>query len=167
MQPPNPTSESCNQFFGRWRLTTSGVVYVGLCIVITLVIRAVQSLFKAWALKHNDVPTEYQLDPRERSYWTLYRQHFFGFSLGKNSDLWLPTLIGLAELIAYPVLLAVGQTVIIGAWIAFKTAGAWTGWRTSGTAFNRFLLFSLLNVIVAYFLSAHFIRAVPCSVGKP
>jgi hypothetical protein len=166
MEPLKSTDAPCNQLIGRWQLTTSWYHYVGVCLAITITIRALQSLFKAWAFKYGDVPDDYKIGLTEnpKSYLSLYRECFFSLSLGKNSDLWLPTLIGLGELLTYPVLLVLGQTVVIGAWLAFKTAGAWTGWRTSGTAFNRFLFFSLLNVLLAYVLATHFVQAVPCPV---
>ena len=73
----------------------------------------------------------------------------------------LPTMIGLIELAAYPILMVIGQMVVIGAWLGIKTAGGWMGWQTSRTAFNRFLLFNLVNILVAFALT-HFVRYLPC-----
>src|SRR5712664_4077774 len=129
MEPLKSTDAICNQLIGTWQLTTSRFRYVGVCVAITIIIRAFQSLFKAWAFKYDDVPDGYKISLAEnqKEYWSIYRKCFFSFSLGKNSDLWLPTLIGICELLVYPVFLVLGQTVVIGAWLVFKTAGSWTG----------------------------------------
>lgn len=64
---------------------------------------------------------------------------------------------------AYPLLLVLGKVEIIGAWIGIKTAGGWMGWQASRTSFNRFLLFNLLNLSVAYLLLSLFVERLICS----
>jgi hypothetical protein len=155
----NAASAFCNPVLGRWHIS-SWCHYIFLCIGITVLVRAVQSLFKAWAFTHDDVPNKQRVT--EKAYWPVWWKNFLGFRFGRNNDLWLPTLVGLAELIAYPILIVTGQGLIIGGWLGLKTAGAWGGWKTSGTAYNRFLLFNLVNLFVAYLWLAHFVQYVPC-----
>jgi hypothetical protein len=154
----------CNQLIGRWQLTIAWYWYLLICFGITVFARAFQSLFKAQALMYQAAGEGYKLSEVEKSqgYWHLYGRIFFGFWFGEHSDLLLPTLIGFIELAAYPVLFVIGQYLFIGAWLGIKTAGSWTGWRKSPTAYNRFLVFNLLNLIVAYFLLTRFVLYTPC-----
>jgi hypothetical protein len=153
---------SCNQLIGRWHIN-QWECYLLVCFVGAIALRPLQGLFKAWALKYDDVPCEQKNSHQgnDKGYWRIYLKHVKGFALGKSSDLWLPTIIGFIELAVYPILLALGQIVIVGAWMGIKTAGAWSGWKTSTTAFNRFLLFNILNLLIAYFL-ARLVQKVPC-----
>jgi hypothetical protein len=63
---------------------------------------------------------------------------------------------------AYPVLLVLGQFVLIGGWLGIKTAGAWMGWKASRTSFNRFLLFNLLALLLSYFWLSNYIELLLC-----
>ena len=163
VEPPKSADVFCNPIIGRWHISGLGC-YLLVCLVATIALRLFQGLYKAWSCKYGDVLSRQKSDEglRSKGYWYIYWRHVRGFALGKNSDLLLPTTIGFIELAAYPVLLAVGQFPVIGAWIVIKTAGGWGGWKTSTTAFNRFLLFSLLNILVAYFCLERFVQYVPC-----
>lgn len=141
----------CSNSTGRFRLNTSWCCYLILCLGITVLSRVLQSTLKAHAFKYegksgDSKPTE--AEARER-YWRIYWQYFLSFKFKKHSDLLLPTVIGFIELVSYPILFVIGQYVFIGAWLGIKTAGSWKGWQTSPTGYNRFLLFNLLNLLVA------------------
>ena len=85
-----------------------------------------------------------------------------GFNKHKeHSDLWIPTAIGFLELVFYPVLIGIGYFVVVGAWIGIKTAGSWMGYSKSRTSFNRFLLFTVLTLLVACVLSL-FVEPIKC-----
>ena len=75
---------------------------------------------------------------------------------------WLSQWIGIIELAAYPVLLILGQILIIGRWIGIKTEGGWMGWQASRTSFNRLLVFNLLNLAVSYFWLFHYVQKLFC-----
>lgn len=75
--------------------------------------------------------------------------------------MWIPTAIGFFELAVYPILLTLGNYGIIGAWIGIKTAGGWTGYSQSRTSFNRFLLFNVITLLVAFWLSP-FVERLNC-----
>jgi hypothetical protein len=154
----------CNQLIGRWQLTIPLYQFLLICLGISILVRALQSLYKAQALMYDAEGEGYKLSDEEKSksYWHLYGKIFWSFGFKKHSDLLLPTLIGLIELAAYPVLFVIGQYLFIGAWLGIKTAGSWTGWRKSPTAYNRFLLFNLLNLLIAYFLLKRFVCYIPC-----
>jgi hypothetical protein len=163
MEPTKSTEVFCNPILGRWHIS-SWTCYLLMCAAISVVVRAFHSLCRAWAYKHGDVPKS---DPDKiEGYWLIFWKCFIGFTFKRENDLWLPTFIGFAELAAYPVLLVAWQILIIGAWLGIKTAGAWRGWQTSRTSYNRFLFFNLVNLFIAYFLLARFVSYIPCP-GHP
>jgi hypothetical protein len=122
------------------------------------------SLLRARAVQKGDFPHD---KGREQAiikdYWKAFGYCFWGYNdFREHSDLWIPAGIGVIELAAYPVLLILGQVVIIGGWIGIKTAGGWMGWHASRTSFNRFLLFNLLNLLVSYFWLSHYVQRLNC-----
>jgi hypothetical protein len=162
--PPKSTNAFCNPVLGRYQLQVSCLRYFVTCLVITILVRALQSFFKAQAFKYesDSGDSKGSLSEVAKPYWSLWWKFFTGFKLEKHSDLFLPTFIGWAELAAYPVLFVLGQYLFIGAWLGIKTAGSWKGWQTSGTAYNRFLLFNLLNLGAAYFFLTPYVERIPC-----
>jgi hypothetical protein len=161
---PVPTTNFWNPVIGRFGLNASWCCYLLVCVGFTVFFRALQSLLKAqsfkFEIKNGDCePTDLE---RQQPYWRIYRQQFLSFKFKKHSDLFLPTVIGFVELVAYPILFVIGQYIFIGAWLGIKTAGSWKGWQTSPTAYNRFLLFNLFNLLVAYIFLTRFIYRVPC-----
>jgi hypothetical protein len=93
------------------------------------------------------------------SWWKRWWAAFwtFGYEPGIN-DMWLPFLIGVVELSAYPVLFCLGRMEIVGGWLVIKTAGQWSAWGRSRTAFNRFLFGNLCSLGLAYFVLARFVE---------
>ncbi len=73
--------------------------------------------------------------------------------LKEHDDLWIPFYIGLGELLAFPILMRLKFYALIGGWIAIKSAGSWGGWRTSRTSFTRFLLATILILLISYGLA--------------
>jgi hypothetical protein len=154
----------CNPIIGRFQLDTSWCCYLLRCLVITVFVRGFQSLLKAQSFKYetrsgDSEPTD---EERQQPYRQICWQFFLSFKFKRHSDLFLPTVIGLIELVVYPILFVIGQYIFIGAWLGIKTAGSWKGWQTSPTAYNRFLLFNLLNLLVAYIFLTQFVHRVPC-----
>jgi hypothetical protein len=149
MDLPAPFS---NAIVGRYEIDKLGL-YLVYCCLMTIGLRFLQSLFKAWAFIHHDVPSIYKIRAiRKLDFLCIWWKHVLGFPMGINNDLWLPTILGFFELAAYPAFIATGQFTVIGVWIGIKTAGSWHGWRTSATAFNRFLAFNPLNLVLGYFV---------------
>ena len=133
-----------------------------------LISRVLASVIRARAMVVGDYPDVHERD----DHWTLrtaFRVCFGGFSGDKrHHDLWIPTMIVTIEFLAYPILMAGGFYVAVGGWLALKTSGQWAGWRTSRTAFNRFLLLSLLQLAYAFFVLMRFVVKLPqihASVG--
>jgi hypothetical protein len=68
-------------------------------------------------------------------------------------DWWLPFIIGLLELTAYPYFIASGDLKPIGGWIALKTVAQWREWTKSRSNYQRFLIGNALVIAAAVFLT--------------
>ena len=122
--------------------------------IITLIIRAILTFFKALAINNgeaDDAEKEEEKKWKHKGFKEIFKHSFL--SSGKDiriDDYWLPAIIGYFELIVFPLLMAKGWIVGIGAWIAIKTASSWGGWQKTRTAYNRFLLGNILSLSAAY-----------------
>lgn len=128
-------------------------LYFGSCFLFALVIRIVNSVFKAGSIVKED-------EPKCDGYTSKgFRKEFF-YALGGMHrpyfDLGLPFLIGFAELMAYPFLFKTAHTEVIGGWLLIRAAAGWSGWSKSRTSYYRFLLSSLMTVFFAYFWLSRF-----------
>jgi hypothetical protein len=157
-----PTTIPCDPLQSGWQFapSVSKARYFFLCLVFALVLRLLHSAWRAFAVTRGDFP-----DAKEsniKKWGEAFKLCLGGFNKFKeHSDLFLPTVIGFFELASYPVLLALGQYSIIGGWVLIKTAGSWTGYKKSRTSFNRFLVFNILTLLLAYWLS-YYVKRLPC-----
>ena len=85
-------------------------------------------------------------------WWKAFRG--FGFT---GLDHWMVGILGLLELIAYPVLMFADKWSFIGAWLGFKTISQWNRWGTDRNSFVRFLIGNILVLIAAYFILGRYI----------
>ena len=119
----------------------------------SLAIRLVQCYFRAvmpkGEVKEDDGWKEKKF--RER-YWIAFKGWDF-----KSGDRWLPYIVGVAELLAYPILFHFEQVTVIGGWIALKTAGNWAVWQERRHSFYSFLLGNILIIFASYFFMTKFI----------
>jgi hypothetical protein len=140
-------------FNSGWRITIPAGRYFLYCTLATLIARAVLSIFKALAIGVSEhLDQEQDGGDAQQSFRYRYWIAIAGFAGHKNiRDYWLPAIIGFCEAVSYPLLIFLNQGVIIGGWIAIKTAGQWKTWQTSRTAFNRFLVGNLLIVALSFF----------------
>jgi hypothetical protein len=154
------TSAPCDPLHDGWQFAPwpSKPRYFLFCVIFALLLRLLHSAWRAFAVERGDFP-----DAKESN--TKKWPEAFKLCLGgvnkfkEHSDLWIPTFIGFLELAIYPVLLVLGQYTIVGGWILIKTAGSWTGYKESRTSFNRFLLFNIFALLLAYWLSYYIQRA--------
>lgn len=151
----------CNPLLYGWELNVSRLEYVLLCLLLALVIRVAHSLVRALAIVKGDYPgSKVQNIPKDwrTGFWWCLN----GFNDHKeHRDLWIPTVLGFLELSIYPILLSLQYYAVIGAWVGIKTAGSWMGYSKSRTSFNRFLLFTVLSLLLACVLML-FIDRVKC-----
>jgi len=68
-----------------------------------------------------------------------------------------PYWLGVAELAAYPVLLATDNAEYIGAWLVFKTLPLWGVWSKQRSSYNRFLVGNALVLILSYGVARSFL----------
>ena len=152
----------CNPLLYGRKLNISWWGYLSLCVLLALAVRVAHSFIRALAIVRADYPganaKNKPEDLRTGFWWCL-----IGFNKHKeHSDLWIPTVLGFLELAIYPILLSIGYYAVIGAWVGIKTAGSWMGYSKSRTSFNRFLLFTVLSVLLACVLLL-FVDRVKCA----
>jgi hypothetical protein len=141
-----------------WTLSVPTWCYLFQCAVSTVLIRIFIFLFRARAVVIGDFPSSDKEPGKGWTFWRAYWECFKGFGgIPAHADLWLNALIGFFDLAAYPVLFKNGRLDVIGAWLAVRTAGAWGGWQSSRTSFNRFLLSNLLELFISYFWLSRYV----------
>lgn len=145
-----------------WKLTISTSEYLFYCLIATVSIRAFLAIFRAFAIgsgEHledsvegaSNISQSGEVDISQCKFRYRWLISFAGFAGHKNiRDYWLSTVIGFSEAVCYPVIIFLNQPVIIGGWLAIKTAGQWRVWGKSRTAFNRFLVGNLLVLGLSY-----------------
>jgi len=134
----------------------------------TIIIRFILCYFKAIAVKQGeaDYINEYSKDgeilkeiksfkkePLKDIFWSLFRSNKNDIHI---DDYFLSTIVGIAELFAFPVLIARGKWHFIGYWLLIKTATQWGVWQKSRTAYNRFLFGNILSLFFSYILYSFF-----------
>jgi hypothetical protein len=121
-------------------------VGLGTVLVLQVVIRAFLTLLRT--LEHHPAG----------AFWIDYRRDFLGFHPDKNrADYWFPSILGLLELISYPVLMVTGAWTVIGAWIGFKTFAQLEAWKKDRNSFNRYLIGNALVVILSLLCLTQFV----------
>lgn len=158
---PQMTASDIINKFGTFDLC----VYIILIFVLVLIIRVVQSFFKAFAIRHGEADeTRKENEERGNDHnpklfsqeynWFEAFYHSFLSNAGhsKIDDYWIPSVIGAIELFVFPFLMVEGAWQIIGAWLVIKTASIWAKWNNLRTPYNRFLLGNLLVLVSSLFL---------------
>lgn len=100
-------------------------------------------------------------------YWPEKTKYSFkhicrGYGAGNEvDDYLLPAIVGLLELLVYPVLLAAGKPEYIGAWLGFKVVPKLGLWSAQRETYQRFLIGNALTIISSYVLQVCF-YSFPC-----
>ena len=126
-------------------------------------VRTVMSAISSLQLVRNDVPAR----PFDYFLWGFRKCWIGWFPTGKyreQSDMHVPAITGLLELLFYPLLLAangltVDGTTVIGAWIAFKAVAQANRWKDDRFSFHRFLLGNAMVVIFSVGISIFTVKA--------
>jgi hypothetical protein len=138
-----------------WELTIPVWHYLMICLIGTFVVRVVLTNFKASSI----VKGEY-VNIQISNYFEAYYKSFIGFGTTDKdvNDHLLTLIIGFAELAAYPLLIFLNQPLVIGGWIAVKTAGQWGYWDKNRTAFNRYLFGNIMVIAISFLWLAQFFK---------
>jgi hypothetical protein len=81
----------------------------------------------------------------------------WGFNVGvSENDYFQPFIVGLLELLVYPVLLAAGHPQYVGAWLGLKVVPKLGAWSTNRATYQRFLIGNALVIVFSYFLQLWF-----------
>ena len=157
---PNKEMINLNVSFGWYLLWGIG---------LSLIVRLILCFWRAWMPK-TAVGEEREEGVKEEDkewYGTNYCKRWlislkgfgepFRIDVRNEGDYWLPYLVGVAELLAYPILFRFDQVGVIGGWIALKTVGNWGVWRKRRNSFYNFLWGNILTIGFSYFLMIRFI----------
>jgi hypothetical protein len=129
------------------------VVFYG--IGIRLFISLLREYELRWSATYDFDEEEKPRPPTLPEVW--WRSWFQGFLSTHESalvrDWWLPFIVGLLELAAYPYFIAKGDWKVIGGWIALKTASQWGQWSKSRSHYQRFLIGNALVIAASVFLA--------------
>jgi len=158
-------TDSSLQIMGAWEIHHY-VCYIAVAVLLAIAMRLLMAYFRALAVVRRDYP---EAGPENMIYgrWLAFQEIVWSRTLMKeHADLWLPFLIGLAEFLAYPILIRLDAYVLIGGWLAIKSAGNWGGWRISRTSYNRFLVANISNVFISYWLAHLFVEKTACGLGS-
>jgi hypothetical protein len=124
--------------------------YIIFAILFALFIRFLLCIFKT--LAHKKGETDLNEEKGNDAFWTLFLKSFFSNSrLVEVDDYFLPTLIGVSELIIIPILFEGGQINILAGWLGLKALGEW-GTKNKRTAYNRFIFGNILSLTFSYIL---------------
>ncbi len=91
---------------------------------------------------------------KQVAFWASVGRGFVGLSPSpgkeaQKSDFLSPFLVGLLELLSFPVLMAGTHWSYIGWWLGFKTAAQYKHWTTERAVFNRYLVGNALVLVLA------------------
>ena len=113
--------------------------YLLYCFLGSLILRVFLCLFKARGIQRGEHIRCSEKNKYEK-YWAAFWVAFKGIGGGRIEDLWLPYLLGVSELAAYPVLLASDRIEIIAGWLVLKVAGRGVFGGTQGRPLTDFCL---------------------------
>ncbi len=130
---------------------TPSVIFYLWVFVLSLVVRAVISVFKAWMLaiseKLNGCPF--------KNFWDVFLDKNILIKI-KEKDYFLPFLIGFLEMSFCPYLMSIQRWDAIGAWLSLKTVAQFTRWGKDRNVFQRFLLGNILILLFSFFILSRF-----------
>jgi hypothetical protein len=137
-------------------LPQNGYVYLFVTIIIALAIRVLNSVFK---VLEDDTSDDLKVKEFVTSHGSFANRVWIAFRGFKdvNPDFWYNTLLGILELLVYPVLIYSQHFDVIGWWFGIKTISQWKVWSEKRFAFNRFLLINACVLFISYFLAVRFI----------
>jgi hypothetical protein len=145
--------------FSHWDVPNV-CLFVVVALLISVAIRALTSAMRAWEL--------YERAGRREAYGRLFfcglvgkfPQEFAqntGRAENQAADIWTgqsdflyPFILGLMELLCYPILMRAGAWTVVGAWLAFKTVVHWSSWAKNRNPFNRYLIGNALVVVASF-----------------
>jgi hypothetical protein len=137
-------------------LPQNGYGYLLVTINIALALRVLNSVFKVLEDGTSDDLRVKEFVTSHGSFANRVWIAFLGFK-DINPDFWYNTLLGVLELLAYPVLIYSQHFDVIGWWFGIKTISQWKVWSEKRFAFNRFLLINAFVLFISFFLAERFI----------
>ena len=141
----------------NWDFSCPPWAFVGLVLAASLGTRILLSGLRAVMLTYDiyDKLSGLQFKRSFRCSFTgFFPKGFFpGETEHKRSEYGFVFLLGTLELLVYPILIASGAWLVIGAWISLKSLAQWNVWTTHRAIFNLFLIGNALNVILSSYIA--------------
>lgn len=143
---PNETISLAGSWcFAGWG---SAAGYFGLAFLAALAIRFVLAILKGLEA----LPGAWD------DFLCAWKGAFGGFSPRESHrDHWVPFVLGFLEISVFPFLVRKDAWTFVAAWIAFKTVAQWDQWKVNRSAFNRFLIGTILTVAASVLLAWGFL----------
>lgn len=130
----DPSGSPTLTLLDRWHLAPT---YFPRAIALSFLIRLALALMRATERKQGE-------------YFKAVAALFLGREHGPLvKDYWQPFILGMIEILTYPVLLRTDNLHIIGAWIGLKTIAQWKEWSLNRAHFNRFLIGNAMVIIAS------------------
>jgi hypothetical protein len=142
----------------NWSVENSAAYWAEV-ILFGLLIRLFLAALSGWRFAHQIGLLRIRTFFRET--WRKFCGFYDPSGDTQKIDYWYNFILGLFELAAYPILIALEAWPVIGAWISLKTIAQWSVWTSDRTVFNLFLIGNLLVLAVAYFFLRHFVVILP------
>jgi hypothetical protein len=140
--------------------------YVGSAFVFCVFVRAILSLFSAAQLSYIHKMSFMDGFCGAMIGWVDRHNRDEKNNLRERSDFLSSFVLGLMELLAFPILFATSLVTVIGVWIGFKAVAQWSTWKEQRFTFNRFLLGNVLVVMLSYALLWFYVNCPVCAVSS-
>jgi hypothetical protein len=129
-------------------------------LIFSTVIRIIMNVFKMLAVKLGEADVKNEKGKIIESFsnkWSHWKTFWILFGTCGNhhklDDFFLPTILGLFELVFFSIVIKINRLEIIAFWLTIKTAAQWNRWQISRTPYMRFLLGNVLMLFAAFILS--------------
>jgi hypothetical protein len=135
-----------------WQIE-SPACYLAAVVLCAIAIRLFHCTLAAYKRTH-------ELGWSRQVYAKQFKRFFVGIhpaGTGSSSDYGFTLILGVFELIAYPILIATGAWVAVGTWVGLKALAQWKVWESDRAVFNLFLIGNASNVLVAAFILVRFV----------
>jgi hypothetical protein len=159
-----PDPNTIPSLMSNWSVKgpTPYLPYWLICVLLAISVRVVHCFIKALSVGEYTDNDEKNKKLKAVAEWPFKKRFghlLWGFDKENAiADNWLGAIIGFAEISFYPVLIFTNNLAAIGGWLVIKTAGQWKMWQDSPMDFNRFLVTNLINLAIAYFITAKWIQ---------
>ena len=133
----------------EFSLKVSALTYLSVATLASLLVRVLAAAMQA-AAASDAAGTAFH-----RRFLDLFKG--YGSADTASNDYWHPFVLGVFEILVYPVLIAGAHEEYIGAWLGLKTLPQWGLWTTDRARYNRFLIGNAAVLLISYWVASRFV----------